>query len=104
MRSLTNRYCAHKWVCFDCHTSVKRCHAGIFTAIVSKDAKCQHCGKPMVRLGYKIPIPKKTDTKLWAALRKQILGVKNKPAWNTTTALAHHPKHWKLIKRAFGYD
>src|SRR5262245_21721270 len=49
------------WVCFDCQESVRLANA-----------RCPKCGKAMVQLGKKIPIPPKRDKKAWGSLRKQI--------------------------------
>src|SRR5262245_30059983 len=55
------------WVCFDCRSAVRR-EAPTVSPVV-----CATCSRPLVNLGYKIPIPRKTRVKDWEALREQYL-------------------------------
>jgi ribonuclease HI len=53
------------WVCFDCRSAVRR-EDGSVTAV-----PCATCSKPLVNLGYKIPIPPKNKANEWETLRTQ---------------------------------
>lgn len=52
------------WVCFDCRQAVRR---GAFGA--AEEPRCARCRAPLVRLGHKITLPKRTDRRGWRDLR-----------------------------------
>lgn len=55
------------WVCFDCREAVRR------QTYYRGDPLCPRCGKSTDFLGYKVPVPKKSDEKTWDELRSQLL-------------------------------
>ena len=55
----------HNWVCFDCHF-VKR-----QPKTAKRVPKCPECGSDCFCLGYKVEIPKKSDTSGWSKLRAE---------------------------------
>ena len=54
------------WVCFDCQTAVRR------NTAFDGDVPCPNCGSPCCYLGYKIPVPPKSKSREWVALRDQL--------------------------------
>ena len=54
------------WVCFDCQTAVRQ------NTAFDGDVPCPNCGGPCSYLGYKIPVPPKSKSREWAALRDQL--------------------------------
>jgi hypothetical protein len=63
-----DRMSKRNWVCFGCRTAVRR------EEPPSRPVMCANCGEPRVNLGYKIPIPEKSNVKGWQALREQYFG------------------------------
>lgn len=53
----------YAWVCFDCRMAIRRPGS-------AKDVRCPGCAKPCECLGYKIPVPPKSKTKVWERLRE----------------------------------
>jgi uncharacterized Zn finger protein (UPF0148 family) len=54
------------WVCFNCQTAVRR------NTAFDGDVPCPTCGRSCSYLGYKIPVPPKSKSREWAALRDQL--------------------------------
>lgn len=54
------------WVCFDCQTSVRR------NTAFDGEVPCPSCRRSCSYLGYKIPVPPKSKSREWAALRDQL--------------------------------
>src|SRR5262245_12937837 len=52
----------HNFVCFDCRQSLRR------SKLVAEPPRCPKCGNPCLSVGYKIPLPSKSDAKGWKAL------------------------------------
>ena len=52
------------WVCFDCRQAVRGFYPG--------PAKCSRCGGELTGIGFKIPVPSKSDVRGWRSLREQL--------------------------------
>jgi len=52
----------NNFVCFDCRLNVRRFKLAAFAP------RCPHCRRECTNLGYKIPIPSKTDLGAWQRL------------------------------------
>ncbi len=59
------------YVCFHCHTAVRRLKSHMAPA--GHSVRCPHCGRHTLELSYKIPLPSKSKPKLWQALYQQLL-------------------------------
>ena len=56
----------YNYVCFECRINVRR------SKVAREVPGCPNCGSRCRSLGYKIPIPRKSDPQMWARLAEQI--------------------------------
>lgn len=55
----------HNWVCFECHYSTRQ------QKHTDHTPKCPECGDDCYCLGYKVEIPKKSDSKKWKEIKEE---------------------------------
>ena len=56
----------HNYVCFECRINVRRSKVAI------EVPRCPNCGSECRSVGYKVPIPPKSDPQAWARLAELI--------------------------------
>ena len=82
------------WVCFDCKTAVRR------NTAFDGDVPCPNCGRLCSYLGYKIPVPPRSKSRDWAALRDQLVRerMQRDLVWDIRMVRARHALEQEIAR------